>query len=357
MNVSKQRLIRTIVLDVMLFALFAFLVCIRVFGLFGLFAEDNGSATALATPPVSTPEPIVTPEQAVPTTDAAAVPESAAPTEEPTATPDPVSGLCGSRFPGKFTDGDPISTDTTYQSKNVDVTVAYYETNGVKYQIADIYIQDISCLRTYGIWMSGVNVGKTPDLAKSANAILAVNGDYYSNAKTNQHGWFVRNGEELARYDFSTYTSDLLILYYDGSMEVIPVTEITSLDYDAILARYPYQVWYFGPSLLTADGAAKPEGTYNSTLMTYNPRTAIGYYEPGHYCLLTVEGTRVGSNSTSKGMTMIEMSELFSQLGCKIAYNMDGGGSAAMTFQGATFGNNGRSTSDIICIAEPAAAE
>lgn len=53
-------------------------------------------------------------------------------------------------------------------------------------------------------------------------------------------------------------------------------------------------------------------------------------YSPGHYCLLLVDGRQ----ETSRGMFLDEMSQLFEQLGCKVAYNLDGGHCSFLTFQG-----------------------
>lgn len=343
MKISKARIILTLVLDVLLFGVLAFIICARVFNFFGP-KESEAPVTALATPPTAV-EPAVA-ETPVPDNGASEPASTDGQATEPAATEEPVTGLCGNRFPDKFSTGDVVSTATEYRSKNVGITVTYYEVSGVRYQVADIYLQDIQCLKTYGAW-EGVDNDMTETLAGASGAILAVNGDYYQHARHAEHGWFVRNGQELGRFDFSTYTSDLCILYYDGSMEVIRTKEVSSIDYDAILAKYPYQIWYFGPSLLTDDGGVP--SSYNSSLNPANPRTAIGYYEPGHYCLVTIEGTR-GDKADSKGMTTKEMSELFASLGCKIAYNLDGGGSSSMFFQGAMFGNNDRSTSDIILV-------
>ncbi len=33
---------------------------------------------------------------------------------------------------------------------------------------------------------------------------------------------------------------------------------------------------------------------FNSTLGKANPRTAVGNYEPGHYCFLVVDGRQPG---------------------------------------------------------------
>ena len=66
-----------------------------------------------------------------------------------------------------------------------------------------------------------------------------------------------------------------------------------------------------------------------SRIISANPRTAIGYYEPGHYCFVLVDGRQEGY---SRGMLLPELAKVFEELGCQRAYNLDGGGSAVMTF-------------------------
>lgn len=63
--------------------------------------------------------------------------------------------------------------------------------------------------------------------------------------------------------------------------------------------------------------------------MQSHPRAAIGYYEPGHYCLLVVDDWQDGF---SCGMYLAEMSRLFADLGCRAAYNLDGGHCALMAW-------------------------
>ena len=91
---------------------------------------------------------------------------------------------------------------------------------------------------------------------------------------------------------------------------------------------------------------------FNSRVTEPNPRAAIGYYQPGHYCLVLVDGRQ---RNYSNGMTMEELSRLMESLGCKVAYNLDGGKSAALVFQGRAVGRpfeGGRDISDIIYITD-----
>ena len=97
------------------------------------------------------------------------------------------------------------------------------------------------------------------------------------------------------------------------------------IDLEDIKARGVWQVWGFGPGLLDADG--QPKTTFLSKVRPANPRSAIGYYEPGHYCLVVVEGRGVND---SMGISLEDFSKLFHALGCRAAYNFDGGATAIM---------------------------
>ena len=83
------------------------------------------------------------------------------------------------------------------------------------------------------------------------------------------------------------------------------------------------------------------------------PRTAIGMVDENHYVFVVVDGRSTGY---SRGMTLIELAQLFQDLGCTVAYNFDGGGSATMYFNGELVNNplgegDERGTSDIVYIA------
>lgn len=122
---------------------------------------------------------------------------------------------------------------------------------------------------------------------------------------------------------------------------------------DEIIAKGAVQVWSFGPPLLDENG--KVCDSYNvSTAVSYaNPRSAIGYYEPGHYLFVLVDGRQQGY---SKGMQIHELAQIFEDRGCSAAYNLDGGGSAVMVFNHERYSrqSNGadRKLGDILVIRE-----
>jgi exopolysaccharide biosynthesis protein len=180
------------------------------------------------------------------------------------------------------------------------------------------------------------------DMAKESSAIFAVSGDYYG---ARNSGLVIRNGN---LYRDSMSDNDICILYADGTMKTFSPSEF-SLD-DAIAAG-AYQSWTFGPKLLVN---GMPARDFNSTVEGKNPRCAMGYYEPGHYAFVLVDGRQKGY---SEGMTLTELAALFYSLGCKEAYNLDGGQSAMMVFMNELVNRptgGGRKISDIIYIGQEA---
>lgn len=268
-------------------------------------------------------------------------------TEEPdtlTQAPSPTAvqddSMWGPKFQGIFTDGDVEKTPNSYRSANISISIDKVQGDGITYYVADIYLKDLKYFKTAfakGKYGKGLHDG-TDEIAAENNAILAINGDYYGN----NAGPVVRNG---VLYREEKY-KDVLVMNYDGSMQTLTAAE---LDMDKIKEEGVYQIWTFGPMLLK-DG--QPMTTFNSNLMRENPRTAVGYFEPGHYCFVLVDGRQPGY---SNGMTLQQLSELFYNLGCSAAYNLDGGQSSEMVFFN-EFVNQpykgGRSVSDIVYIAE-----
>ena len=235
------------------------------------------------------------------------------------------------------------STEDSYASDQVSVSIEKVTENGVTYYLADIYLKDVTALQTVlakGSYGSGYR-DSILSMAESANALVAVNGDYYGN--TNE-GVVIRNG---VIYRANATDCDVCVLYYDGTMRVIPGAEFSVQE---AIEDGAWQAWTFGPSLLNSEGEAITSFSSTRRIQSANPRTAIGYYEKGHYCLVVVDG-----RGDSDGMTLQEMSALFERLGCKAAYNLDGGNSSIMVWGNEVINEpsgGGRTSSDAIVITE-----
>ena len=325
----------TIALDVL-----AIILGLNVFALFhhvlphyGILRGEESEPVVLVTlAPQPTPEPTAVPVEE---------PEETPPEE----TPEPVrvySGRWGEKFADKFTDGEVIQTENSYQSANVNVSYQRIEENDVIYFVADVYVSDLGYLRS-GFANGKYNGGfqMIDEIARQENAVVALSGDHYAGRG---EGLVVRNGVLYRETRFQ----DVCVLLSDGTMVTLTNAE---LDMDDLKAAAPWQVWAFGPELLDDEGHALT--SFNSIVLPNNPRAAIGYVEPGHYYLVEVEGTRTGYYSGSRGMKMYELANLFESLGCKSAYNLDGGQSVGLAWMGELVSfRYDRSIPDIIYVAD-----
>ena len=115
-----------------------------------------------------------------------------------------------------------------------------------------------------------------------------------------------------------------MVLYNDGTMKAYNVSK-DGFNLTREMKKGIRHIWQFGP-VLVQEG----KGTLKSKYRTRHPRNIIGYYEPGHYVLVTVDGR----TKKAIGMTEEEEVELMLSLGCQEAMNLDGGTSAVMTFMG-----------------------
>ncbi len=246
------------------------------------------------------------------------------------------------KFPEQYTD-TVVITEDSYTSPDIAIRVSEEKTGGTTYYLADIYIRDITCFRsalaqdTYG---SGFR-DSIEDMARLNSALLAVNGDYYGNTG---EGVVIRNG---VIYRANRTDCDVCVLYYDGTMKVLPGDSFSVED---AVAQGAWQAWTFGPALLDTDGSVLTSFASTKRIISANPRTAIGYYEPGHYCLVVADG-----RGESDGFTLPDLSRLFYSLGCRAAYNLDGGNSSIMVWDNAVINNpsgGGRESSDALLIPE-----
>jgi exopolysaccharide biosynthesis protein len=253
-------------------------------------------------------------------------------------------GDFGSSFPAVFTDGEVISTDTVYQSENVSVTTTTYSTDNLTFYVQDIYIKNIENFKTaFAKDTYGKSIAEwSLTIAISHNAIASINGDYYG---IHGDGIVIRNG--YVYRNVKDDNDDVCVIYWDGTMKVISAQ---NFDIEQVIADGAYQAWSFGPGLLNDDGSAKTN--FNSSIAKANPRSAIGYYEPGHYCFVAVDGR---NENGSNGATLVLLAQIMESLDCSVAYNLDGGKSSAMTFGDELVNtpcDGGREDTDIIYIAE-----
>ncbi len=262
-------------------------------------------------------------------------------TTEPTPTPTIDPNDWRAKFADKFTGGEVIKTDSSYQSANVSITIQAIKKFDATCYVADIYVADLKYFKNaFGKKADVMGGREYADKVANANgAILAINGDHC----VDNVGPVIRNGKS---YRDQKTSADILVMNYDGSMEAFSPEQYDS---NKIRAEGAWQVWTFGPMLLQG---GQPMTKFNSNVVGKNPRTAVGYYEPGHYCFVVVGGRQKGY---SEGVTMTQLSQLMQELGCSVAYNMDGGRSSEMIFQGKMLNHQDagrRTTTEILYVGD-----
>lgn len=212
------------------------------------------------------------------------------------------------------------------------------------FYIAQIYVSDVSQIQSaFAKNTYGRNLYDTPEsICEQNQAVLAINGDYYGG---NDGGIVIRNG---IAYRTGRTDSDICVLFKDGRLKTY---DGAGFDAEQVIRQGAWQAWTFGPVLL--DGSGNPILDYHTSDYIKNnthPRTAIGCIAPGHYVFVVEDGRQEGYSS---GITLDEMANVLIELGCQSGYNMDGGASSVLMWNGEKASHpdhGGRELSDMIII-------
>lgn len=251
---------------------------------------------------------------------------------------------------------DATVTATTYDSDDASISISTVVTGSgddqVTYYVADVVLSDATVLRSaFADNQFGTNITQTTsEMAEDNDAVFAINGDYYGFRDT---GIVIRNGvvyrDEGAREGLAFYT--------DGHVEVYDETATTA---DELVAAGVWNTLSFGPALVedgeVVDGIEDVEvdtNVGNHSIQGDQPRTAVGVVDDNHLVFVVVDGRSPGY---SAGVDMTGLAEIMQSLGAETAYNLDGGGSSTMYFDGSLVNDPlgrgaERGTSDILYVA------
>ena len=227
----------------------------------------------------------------------------------------------------------------TYEDPSLSVRITTGERLNTTCYVAWVRIADASQIRATFATSFYAQDGKVyaTNLAKRQNAVLAINGDYYSNPKFASIGYVCRQG-----IVYRTYTTlfingenqvchfDVLVIDDNGDFHIEQNAEPDDL---RNLPYTPINGFTFGPALII-DGEEVTE-FYNTD---YGPnanarRMCIAQTGPLEYMCVCCDGEQDGC----KGLTIYEFADLVYDLGegsIQNAYNLDGGGSTHMIFHG-----------------------
>lgn len=235
----------------------------------------------------------------------------------------------------------------TYSDSKSKITVTQYRAYDSNIYVADVEVTDgTSILSAFANNTYGRNItDTTSDMAEENNAVLAINGDYYG---ARQSGYVIRNG---VVYRNQGSNGEDMLISKDGTLSFISESDTTT---DSLIQKQAWQVLSFGPVLVENGQIAVTENDEVGMAMASNPRTAIGAVAKNHYLFVVSDGR----TSESAGLSLYELANFMKSLGATNVYNLDGGGSSTMVFQGEVVNNpttNGnkiseRAVSDILYI-------
>lgn len=241
-----------------------------------------------------------------------------------------------------------ISSDTQYQDENISVNLTEYNVNDTVIYVADVQVSSAEYLKTALAQNAyGRNVtDETSDIAEGVGAILAINGDYYG---SQERGYVLRNG--VLYRNIAENGQEDLVIYEDGSFDIITETEISA---EELLANGAVQILSFGPALVEDGSISVSVNDEVGKAKSSNPRTAIGIIDDLHYVFVVSDGR----TNESEGLSLYELAQFMESLGVSTAYNLDGGGSSTIYYNGQVINNpttNGnsikeRKVSDIVYI-------
>ncbi|HMR21029.1 MAG TPA: phosphodiester glycosidase family protein [Micropruina sp.] len=248
-----------------------------------------------------------------------------------------------------------VLTDTSYTKGATSVTIRTVTTGSgsdtLTYYVAEVTLNEATTLRSaFANNQFGENITeRTSEIAADHDAVFAINGDYYGFRDT---GIVIRNGviyrDEPARTGIAFYT--------DGTARIYDETTTSAAQ---LLADGVWNTLSFGPALVENGSAVAgidqleiDTNFGNHSIQGEQPRSAVGVIDANHLVFVVVDGR---SEGYSRGATLPELAQIMLDLGAATAYNLDGGGSSTMYFNGSVINqpsNRGeRATSDILYVA------
>ena len=247
-----------------------------------------------------------------------------------------------------------LFTPEGYEDASIRVQMETREENGVVWRIAWVEVASPSQLRTAyaGKTIKKDTTGLVTVMAKQHNAIVAINGDNYTNEKA-KHSFIYRMGEK--RQDKLNKQKDILIIDENGDFH----TFIKSAGADKFEKETGHQIinaFMFGPALVKDHEVLKLDKEYNFNPNGREPRCAIGQLDTLSYVMVIADGR---GNSGSDGATHQELAEFMASLGCREAYNLDGGNSSIMVYNNEIYNYKARErdVADVIYFATAVPSE
>lgn len=221
------------------------------------------------------------------------------------------------------------ATEIVYKSRTLHVSIKKYRNYSTDYWVAHVKNNNPRQLvhaMAHGRY--GGTMQTTSSAVKANNAIIGINGSAFNGSGVpSPLGMFIQNGKIYGNY-MTSYT--VMSIMKNGTL----TTAKQGLWGKALLRQGVRDTLNFGPVLLQNGKTVslRSQGDPNGFESLRGPysRTAIGMKRPGEYVMLVADKKRSGS----LGLNSNQMISIFRSYGCSYAYNLDGGGSATMSYKG-----------------------
>ena len=247
-----------------------------------------------------------------------------------------------------------LFTPDGYEDASIRVQMETREEDDVVWRIAWVEIASPTQLRTAyaGKTIKKATTGLVTVMAKQHNAIVAINGDNYTNEKA-KHSFIYRMGEK--RQDKLNKQKDILIIDENGDFHTF-IKSVGADKFEKDTGHKIVNAFMFGPALVQNGEVLTLDKEYNFNPNGREPRCAIGQLDTLSYVLVIADGR---GNSGSDGATHKELAEFMASLGCQEAYNLDGGNSAIMVYNNEIYNYKARErdVADVIYFATAVPSE
>lgn len=249
---------------------------------------------------------------------------------------------------GGYTPNPACYSKDGYADDSLTVRAEVRDVDGVRYDIVWVTVKSPTQLRTAVAGKPNSLTTMLPTkMAKAKNAVAAINGEFYVQRTRDvliyRQGVMFRNEADPKK--------DVLVIDDKGDFYVF-TSENKAKDIEEFVNQggVIINAFSFGPALVIDGQAVKISDDYYFNCTDRLPRSVIGQVGPLSYVFVEAEG-RV---RWSKGNTHQKMADFMASLGVRTAYNLDGGQSCVVIFNGKYLDdktrNTERSQSDIIYV-------
>lgn len=232
-------------------------------------------------------------------------------------------------------------TENTYHDDSLDIRLETGKLRGVDYHVAYFQVKSPTQLRTAIAGRPNESVAALPSqMGAAKQAVLILNGEYYIQRTRNIFVW--RQGKSFR--DQADPAKDVLIIDDAGDFRIF-----TSEDKAAEIQAFQnaggniVNAFSFGPALVIDGEQVKLREDYYFYPRERTGRSAVAQVGPLSYAFVYCPAA-----------TQQEICNIAADLGFQQAYNLDGGNSSVMIFNGKYVGGKRRNTereqSDILYV-------